>query len=137
MKVEYLPADQARNLGPRYILQPENRVEQRFLTILRDAMLGKPYRLRMVGSNQMDKDLLGLPARPVVSAAFCIETTDGKIPEEFIPQIVDKLDPAREVPRSELSHNVVIATGRNDVRIVKQTHEKGGPTTIIEENHPQ
>jgi len=137
MKVEYLPADPGKNLGPRYFLRPETKVEQRFLTILRDSMVGKPNRLRMIGTENLDKDVLGLPAKPVVAAGFCIETTDGKVPLEFLPSEVDKMDVQRETSRQELAHpSVVSSTGRTKgMKIVKQDHPQGGPSTVIQEDN--
>jgi hypothetical protein len=131
MKIEYFPADREKGTGPKYIFRPEAPKEQRMLTILRNVMLGKPHRLRIVGTENSEKNVPGMPAQPVLAAAFTIEDLDSKVPEEFFPKEVDVLDPSRMVTTPEQAHPVAAAGARN-IKVIKQ-QATGGVSTVIEE----
>jgi len=133
LRIEFFSVDVSRNLGPRYILRPENKVEQRFLTILRDAMLGEPNRLRFIGSENMEGDIQGMPHRPVLAASLCIETLDGKVPPEFASPSLDKLDATKATLPSD-GASIAVSSGKKGIRVIRQTRTPGGPTTVVEED---
>lgn len=133
MKIEYLPVSEEKSQGPRYFLRPQTHQEQKFLTILRDAIMGKPLRLRMIGTENSEKTIPDMPAQPVIAAAFCIEDLEGNVPPEFIPKPGDKLDVDRPIQRTEQAHVEAVAIAANNrMKVVKQS-SPNGPSTVIEE----
>lgn len=123
MKIEYMETNIPKNMGPRYILRPENSTEQKFLTILRDGILGKELRLRLVGTENLEVSIPGLPAMPVAAAAFVIEDLKGEIPKEFLPQSVDMMDIRRHISQSESStkRSLLSSTGKRKIRTTQQS----------------
>lgn len=75
MRIEYIP--ESKSNGPKYVLRPTSQEEQRFLSILRDVGLSPEVVFRVVGVEQMDKDVSGMPPKPVVAMAIEIEMRDG------------------------------------------------------------
>ncbi len=135
MKISYLTADVGNNKGPRYVLTPESHDEQKFLTILRDALRTVPgSRLRMTGSEDSDSKKLNMPAHPALAVELCLEASDGSIPPEFIPSAVDKLDVDREIGRQELSRSTAIVASKGSTKIIKQPNRDGdnGSTVFSE-----
>jgi hypothetical protein len=130
MKIDYMPA-KGENQGPRYIVRPENHDEQKFLTILRDILMPKSHRLRMIGTEHSEKNVANMPAKPVTLASLCVEDRAGKCPPEFRPnESKDVADPTRHIPRTEQADVPIAAVmdGHGKMRVVRQ-----GDKTIVEE----
>ncbi len=130
MKIAYQPAT-GKYVGPRYYLQPESPLEQKWLTVIRDILMASNYRMRMIGCEHSEKAIPNCPAKPVIQAALCIETFKGECPPEFLPsERVDVADPTRPIARSEQATVPIAAVmdGRGNTRVVRQ-----GDTTIVEE----
>lgn len=131
MKFEYIAKTTEK--GTRYIMRPsdpeDGRAEMKFLTILRDLGLKEGVTFRVTGAEHVNKDVAGIPPKPVV--ALSIELIEPAGEEEPAPQL-DPLDPNARTPqkaRIEKPFGAVTGKGR-PVRIIGQV---GGDTSIVEE----
>jgi len=75
---------------PKYILQPENQDECRFLTILRNVCVRADMQLVVIGSVDCEEKRPGLPDRAVLELALGMKSSNGTPIKEGV-----HLDPSR------------------------------------------
>jgi hypothetical protein len=131
MKIEYLPS-QGKKQGPRFYLRPENAEEQRLLTIWHDLYLEDPECLfRLIGAERSDKNVSGMPARPVLNLGMTIVDKNGMCPEKLRPSKQDALDPTKPVKRTDQAHTPLAAVmSRKNTRVIRGV--PGESTVFIE-----
>ena len=133
MKFTYLPGSQDQ--GPRYILVPENHIEQKALSVIRDALRAdEDARLRLSGSEDSLVNKLDMPANPALQIELTLEAADGTIPSVFIPMESepDRLDTGRPISRPEHGRPAAIAGGRGAP--VKKVGRDGNPSEVRHRN---
>lgn len=128
MKFEYLAKTTER--GTRYILRPsdpeDGRAEMKFLTILRDLGLKEGVTFRVIGAEHVDKNIAGVPPKPVVGLSIELIEPEGK--ETPAPQH-DPRDPTARTPHKTQEKPFGATSGRGKpLRVVGQ-----GETTVVEE----
>jgi hypothetical protein len=127
MKVEYLKP-QADNPNAEYILAAESPVEQRLLTILRDLGLkeSKDVVMLISGAEWQDKNVPGLPDKPVIRLRFHLEHRDGR------PLVINPrkpADPGKFVREAATTEKTEIGRGGGGGKTRVQ-HIPGQTTTV-------
>lgn len=129
MRFEYLPGSADAGTGPQYIVRPENQEEQRFLTILRDVAMNPTAVLRIGGTENLGRNLVGLPPQPVVGMKLILEDRAGKplVPVNKRYPLDPNLPTSPDVPQD--SGGVLHQKGG----MVYQTlPQRGGETVVVE-----
>lgn len=90
MKYEYIAADPVTGKGLQIIPRATTQEDQRFLTYLRNYLMGTTLKLRVTGCEHQEQSIPGLPDRPALALSLTLETEDGK---PYIPQLGETLDP--------------------------------------------
>jgi hypothetical protein len=126
VKYEYFPGDPDSGKGFQWILTASSQEDQRFLSILRDVCMGSPIRPRITGEKHLEKNVPGLPDRPVIALSLTLENANGK---PYFPQRGQSMDPSQHVS-SEANPGKLISYAAE-----KQLKLRSGPSgsVIIEE----
>lgn len=94
MKYEFLPGDPDIGKGFEWILTASSTEDQRFLTMLRDICMGAKIRPRVTGEKHLEKNLPGLPDRPVIALSMTLEDEKGT---PYFPKKGQSVDPSQFV----------------------------------------
>lgn len=119
-KVEFIAP--TKDTGPEYILRPQSVEEQRLLTIWRDRSIEGKVFLRVTGAEYSEKNILGLPDRPVV--ALRLELVNAKGEPLTIP-VDAPLDPNKFVKMEANPGRLAgVGTGKGTMKVTRISDER-------------